>query len=206
MGRLIRPVMEHLKSLYVNRDSSEAGQHGTIAGFFSLFRKRFNIQIFQELMFGSSYVGTTVLVKGPQRASNAIPIVIQVMSGNISATSGLIQAVKSVEQVRLETIKLSTEATKALAVGVNMNHDTDWYRHRMVGLVRGTLANALNELMDNLERLAGLPEDTYDKSVRTYLEFLSDALEKYVIVSRKKRAKRKSLSEQVFISLFCFDK
>ncbi|MFP3026605.1 MAG: hypothetical protein ACEY3L_10310, partial [Wolbachia sp.] len=81
----LKAILNYIKKVHTNLDlqgnvygikAREADQHGFVAGIFDNFRYRDNTKLYLEQFAGGGYADIVLLVRGPNRAVDSVPILI----------------------------------------------------------------------------------------------------------------------------------
>ncbi|BET29089.1 hypothetical protein wCauATS_12910 [Wolbachia pipientis] len=111
-------------SVYGNR-AREADQHGFVAGVFDNFRYRDNTKLYLEQFAGGGYADIVLLVRGPNRAVDSVPILIELKAGTegqVDPSDALRQAEDYIKGFRPNKMRILTNADNAIAVGLNLDN------------------------------------------------------------------------------------
>ncbi|WP_447933209.1 ankyrin repeat domain-containing protein [Wolbachia endosymbiont of Dactylopius coccus] len=103
----------------------EADQHGFLAGVFDNFRYRHNAKIYLEQFAGRGYADIVLLVRGPNRAIDSVPILIELKAGTegqVDPSDALKQAEGYVKGFRPNKMRVLTNAGNVIAVGLNLDN------------------------------------------------------------------------------------
>jgi hypothetical protein len=119
------------KAIQINRDelkgnrAREADQHGFVAGVFDNFRYRDNTKLYLEQFAGGGYADIVLLVRGPNRAVDSVPILIELKAGTegqVDPSDALRQAEDYIKGFRPNKMRILTNADNAIAVGLNLDN------------------------------------------------------------------------------------
>ncbi|WP_341813837.1 hypothetical protein [Wolbachia endosymbiont (group A) of Lasioglossum villosulum] len=103
-----REVLKKISEIHYKYESSleygkegrkafrEAAHHGFIAGALNNFRYRYNLRVYLEQFAGRGYADIVLLARGPNRALDSIPIIIELKA----ATSEELKKLKKGEEVK----------------------------------------------------------------------------------------------------------
>ncbi|MFP3025334.1 MAG: hypothetical protein ACEY3L_03460, partial [Wolbachia sp.] len=129
----LKAILNHIKEVHTNLDlqdsvygheAREADQHGFVAGIFDNFRYRDNTKIYLEQFAGRGYADIVLLVRGPNRAVDSVPILIELKAGTegpVTTSDALKQAEDYVKGFRPNKMRILTNAGDAIAVGLNLD-------------------------------------------------------------------------------------
>ncbi len=129
----LEDILNYIKKVHTNLDlqdsvygnrAREAGQHGFVAGIFDNFRYRDNTKIYLEQFAGGGYADIVLLVRGPNRAIDSVPILIELKAGTegqVNPSDALRQAEDYIEGFRPNKMRILTNADDAIAVGLNLD-------------------------------------------------------------------------------------
>ncbi|WP_353277794.1 ankyrin repeat domain-containing protein [Wolbachia endosymbiont (group A) of Agelastica alni] len=129
----LEKILTYVKEVHTNLNlqgnvygikAREAGQHGFVAGIFDNFRYRDNTKIYLEQFAGRGYADVVLLVRGPDRAVDSVPILIELKAGTkgkVTPSDALRQAEDYVEGFRPSKMRVLTNAGNAIAVGLNLD-------------------------------------------------------------------------------------
>ncbi|WP_419214874.1 hypothetical protein [Wolbachia endosymbiont of Rhagoletis cingulata] len=129
----LKAILNYIKKVHTNLDlqanvygikAREAGQHGFVAGMFDNFRYRDNTKLYLEQFAGGGYADIVLLVRGPDRAIDSVPILIELKAGTegqVDPSDALEQAKGYIEGFRPNKMRILTNAENAIAVGLNLD-------------------------------------------------------------------------------------
>ncbi|WP_264735341.1 ankyrin repeat domain-containing protein [Wolbachia endosymbiont (group A) of Rhinocyllus conicus] len=129
----LKEILTYIKEVHTNLNlqgnvygnkAREAGQHGFVAGIFDNFRYRDNTKIYLEQFAGGGYADIVLLVRGPNRAIDSVPILIELKAGTegqVNPSDALRQAEDYIEGFRPNKMRILTNADDAIAVGLNLD-------------------------------------------------------------------------------------
>lgn len=133
--KIIYYVQQAHSDLKIDEDSygsgaREANQHGFLVGIFQMDRYRDNIRIFIEQLAGRGLADTILLILGPSRVSNSIPILIEHKAGkkdslDLEPSKALSQSKEYAKGLSTNRIRFLTTAQDALCVGINLDYKLD---------------------------------------------------------------------------------
>ncbi|WP_341808579.1 hypothetical protein [Wolbachia endosymbiont (group E) of Neria commutata] len=114
-----------LKDNVYGIEAREADQHGFTAGIFDHFRYRDNTKIYLEQFSGRGYADVILLVRGPDRAVDSVPILIELKTGTegkkITPSYALEEAKDYVKGFRSNKMRILTNANNVVVVGLNLD-------------------------------------------------------------------------------------
>ncbi|WP_353274729.1 hypothetical protein [Wolbachia endosymbiont (group B) of Hofmannophila pseudospretella] len=102
--------------------SKESSYHGFLSGFLMNFKYRFHLKLYLELFAGKGYADVVLLVRGADKSSNSVPIIIELKAGTGKKSRievALKQAQDYVKGYFSNAIRMITTANKAICVGLN---------------------------------------------------------------------------------------
>ncbi|WP_264707863.1 ankyrin repeat domain-containing protein [Wolbachia endosymbiont (group B) of Agriphila straminella] len=129
----LKAILNYIKKIHTNLDlqanvygikAREADQHGFVAGIFDNFRYRDNTKLYLEQFAGGGYADIVLLVRGPNRAVDSVPILIELKAGTegqIDPSDALEQAKDYIKGFRPNKMRILTNADNAIAVGLNLD-------------------------------------------------------------------------------------
>ncbi|QDH19006.1 hypothetical protein wCauA_05465 [Wolbachia endosymbiont of Carposina sasakii] len=112
-------------SLSYAKEAREAAHHGFVAGVFMNFRYRYNLRVYLEQFAGRGYADIVLLARGPDRALDSIPIIIELKAGTVRGTApgdALQQATDYAKGFQPNVMRVLTTADNILCVGVNLDY------------------------------------------------------------------------------------
>ncbi|UIP92596.1 hypothetical protein JSQ73_005455 [Wolbachia endosymbiont of Anopheles demeilloni] len=127
----LKAILNYIKKVHTNLNlqdnvyvikAREADQHGFVAGVFDNFRYRDNAKLYLEQFAGGGYADIVLLVRGPDRAIDSVPILIELKAGTegqVDPSDALEKAKGYIEGFRPNKIRILTNADNAIAVGLN---------------------------------------------------------------------------------------
>ncbi|WP_265032114.1 ankyrin repeat domain-containing protein [Wolbachia endosymbiont (group A) of Merzomyia westermanni] len=130
----LKAILNYIKKVHTNLNlqnnvygikAREAGQHGFVAGMFDNFRYRDNTKLYLEQFAGGGYADIVLLVRGPNRAVDSVPILIELKAGTVGEVTpndALKQAEGYIEGFRPNKMRVLTNADNAIAVGLNLDY------------------------------------------------------------------------------------
>ncbi|WP_353278499.1 hypothetical protein [Wolbachia endosymbiont (group A) of Udea olivalis] len=130
----LEKILTYIKEVYANLNlqanvygikAREADQHGFVAGIFDNFRYRDNTKLYLEQFAGGGYADIVLLVRGPNRAVDSVPILIELKAGTegqVDPNDALEQAKGYIEGFRPNKMRILTNADNAIAVGLNLDN------------------------------------------------------------------------------------
>ncbi len=116
---------EYADSLIYASRAREAAHHGFMVGVFMNFHYRYNLKVYPEQFAGRGYADIILLARGPDRALNSVPIIIEVKAGegpNATPDKALQQAEKYAQGFQPNVQRVLTTADEILCVGVNLDN------------------------------------------------------------------------------------
>ncbi len=116
---------EYTDSLIYASRAREAAHHGFMVGVFMNFHYRYNLRVFPEQFAGRGYADIILLARGPDRALNSIPIIIELKAGagpNATPDRALQQAEKYAQGFQPNVQRVLTTADNILCVGINFDN------------------------------------------------------------------------------------
>ncbi|WP_264685239.1 ankyrin repeat domain-containing protein [Wolbachia endosymbiont (group B) of Parapoynx stratiotata] len=129
----LKAILNYIKKIHTNLDlqanvygikAREAAQHGFVAGIFDNFRYRDNTKLYLEQFAGGGYADIVLLVRGPNRAIDSVPILIELKAGTegqVDPSDALEQAKDYIKGFRPNKMRILTNADNAIAVGLNLD-------------------------------------------------------------------------------------
>ncbi|WP_349966868.1 OTU domain-containing protein [Wolbachia endosymbiont of Armadillidium arcangelii] len=115
---------EYVDSLIYASRAREAAHHGFMVGVFMNFHYRYNLRVYPEQFAGRGYADIVLVPRGPDRALNSIPIIIELKAGadsNSTPDKALEQAEKYAQGFQPNVQRVLTTADDILYVGVNLD-------------------------------------------------------------------------------------
>ncbi|WP_341811544.1 ankyrin repeat domain-containing protein [Wolbachia endosymbiont (group A) of Oxytorus armatus] len=112
-------------SLTYDSSAREAAHHGFMVGVFMNFHYRYNLRVYPEQFAGRGYADIILLARGPDRALDSIPIIIELKAGagtNATPDKALQQAEKYAQGFQPNVQRVLTTADNILCVGVNLDN------------------------------------------------------------------------------------
>ncbi len=176
---------EYVGSVVYDNSAREASHHGFMVGVFMNFHYRYNLRVYPEQFAGRGYADIILLARGPDRALDSIPIIIELKAGagsNATPDKALQQAEKYAQGFQPNIQRVLTTADDILCVGVNLDNPSPISdvrvsnrRERIIPLFQDMLKSAddwdtqrigtielKGQVKDNLERIyhtfPGTPE------------------------------------------------
>ncbi|OJH31527.1 Phosphocholine transferase AnkX [Wolbachia endosymbiont of Armadillidium vulgare] len=116
---------KYKNSLIYYKSAREAAHHGFMVGVFMNFHYRYNLRVYPEQFAGRGYADIILLARGPDRALNSIPIIIELKAGadsNATPDKALEQAEKYAQGFQPNVQRVLTTADDILYVGVNLDN------------------------------------------------------------------------------------
>ncbi|WP_264336646.1 OTU domain-containing protein [Wolbachia endosymbiont (group B) of Chorthippus brunneus] len=116
---------EYADSLIYASRAREAAHHGFMVGVFMNFHYRYNLRVYPEQFAGRGYADIILLARGPDRALDSIPIIIELKAGagsNATPDKALQQAEKYAQSFQPNVQRVLTTADEILCVGVNLDN------------------------------------------------------------------------------------
>lgn len=132
----------------------EANQHGFLTGVLDNFRYRYNAKIYLEQFAGRGYADIVLLVRGPGRVINAIPIIIELKAGqesksrkrntygarvipSVTPENALYQAKDYAEGFQPNKLRVLTLARYVICAGINLDDTSvETFRTALVPIVQ----------------------------------------------------------------------
>lgn len=112
-------------SIIYDKSAREAAHHGFMVGVFMNFHYRYNLRVYPEQFAGRGYADIILLARGPDRALDSIPIIIELKAGggpNATPDKALQQAEKYAQGFQPNVQRVLTTADEILCVGVNLDN------------------------------------------------------------------------------------
>ncbi len=116
---------EYVGSVVYDNSAREASHHGFMVGVFMNFHYRYNLRVYPEQFAGRGYADIILLARGPDRALDSIPIIIELKAGagpNATPDRALQQAEKYAQGFQPNVQRVLTTADNILCVGVNLDN------------------------------------------------------------------------------------
>ncbi|WP_341823835.1 hypothetical protein [Wolbachia endosymbiont (group A) of Agelastica alni] len=129
----LEKILTYIKEVHTNLNlqnnvygikAREADQHGFVAGVFDNFRYRDNTKVYLEQFAGGGYADIVLLVRGPDRAIDSVPILIELKAGTegqVTPADALRQAEDYIKGFRPNKMRILTNAGNVIAVGLNLD-------------------------------------------------------------------------------------
>ncbi|WCR59753.1 MAG: Phosphocholine transferase AnkX [Wolbachia endosymbiont of Ctenocephalides felis wCfeF] len=112
-------------SVVYDNSAREAAHHGFMVGVFMNFHYRYNLRVYPEQFAGRGYADIILLARGPDRALDSIPIIIELKAGegpNSTPDKALQQAERYAQGFQPNVQRVLTTADNILCVGVNLDN------------------------------------------------------------------------------------
>ncbi|MFP3018735.1 MAG: OTU domain-containing protein, partial [Candidatus Tisiphia sp.] len=112
-------------SLTYDSSAREAAHHGFMVGVFMNFHYRYNLRVYPEQFAGRGYADIILLARGPDRALDSIPIIIELKAGagpNATPDKALQQAERYAQGFQPNVQRVLTTADNILCVGINFDN------------------------------------------------------------------------------------
>ncbi len=116
---------EYVGSVVYDNSAREAAHHGFMVGVFMNFHYRYNLRVYPEQFAGRGYADIILLARGPDRALDSIPIIIELKAGagsNATPDKALQQAERYAQGFQANVQRVLTTADNILYVGVNLDN------------------------------------------------------------------------------------
>ncbi|WP_425383714.1 ankyrin repeat domain-containing protein [Wolbachia endosymbiont (group A) of Microdon myrmicae] len=124
LGEISKVHSKYENSLIYDSSAREAAHHGFMVGVFMNFHYRYNLRVYSEQFAGRGYADIILLARGPDRALDSIPIIIELKAGagpNATPDRALQQAEKYAQGFQPNVQRVLTTADDILCVGVNLD-------------------------------------------------------------------------------------
>lgn len=124
----IKQIHDYYQNIPYGDSAKEAEQHGFVAGIFNNFRYRENAHVYLEQFAGRGYADIVLLVRGADRATKSIPIIIELKAGtSIGTTSAeaLKQVLDYTQGFQPNNMRILSLADNILCVGMNLDHNVN---------------------------------------------------------------------------------
>ncbi|WP_341812508.1 hypothetical protein [Wolbachia endosymbiont (group A) of Conops quadrifasciatus] len=82
LGEISKVHSKYENSLIYDSSAREAAHHGFMVGVFMNFHYRYNLRVYPEQFAGRGYADIILLARGPDRALDSIPVIIELTSGS----------------------------------------------------------------------------------------------------------------------------
>ncbi|WP_353287622.1 OTU domain-containing protein [Wolbachia endosymbiont (group B) of Gerris lacustris] len=125
LGKISEVHSKYENSLIYDSSAREAAHHGFMVGVFMNFHYRYNLRVYPEQFAGRGYADIILLARGPDRALDSIPIIIELKAGagtNATPDKALQQAEKYAQGFQPNVQRVLTTADNILCVGVNLDN------------------------------------------------------------------------------------
>ncbi|MFP3021726.1 MAG: OTU domain-containing protein, partial [Wolbachia sp.] len=125
LGEISKVHSKYENSLIYDSSAREAAHHGFMVGVFMNFHYRYNLRVYPEQFAGRGYADIILLARGPDRALDSIPIIIELKAGagtNATPDKALQQAEKYAQGFQPNVQRFLTTADNILCVGVNLDN------------------------------------------------------------------------------------
>ncbi|WP_214303321.1 OTU domain-containing protein [Wolbachia endosymbiont of Erebia cassioides] len=83
LGKISEVHSKYENSLIYDSSAREAAHHGFMVGVFMNFHYRYNLRVYPEQFAGRGYADIILLARGPDRALDSIPIIIELKQGKV---------------------------------------------------------------------------------------------------------------------------
>ncbi|WP_265024163.1 ankyrin repeat domain-containing protein [Wolbachia endosymbiont (group A) of Epagoge grotiana] len=124
LGKISEVHSKYENSLIYDSSAREAAHHGFMVGVFMNFHYRYNLRVYPEQFAGRGYADIILLARGPDRALDSIPIIIELKAGegpNATPDKALQQAERYAQGFQPNVMRVLTTADEILCVGVNLD-------------------------------------------------------------------------------------
>ncbi|WP_264687673.1 ankyrin repeat domain-containing protein [Wolbachia endosymbiont (group B) of Erynnis tages] len=125
LGKISEVHSKYENSLIYDSSAREAAHHGFMVGVFMNFHYRYNLRVYPEQFAGRGYADIILLARGPDRALDSIPIIIELKAGagpNATPDKALQQAERYTQGFQPNVQRVLTTADNILCVGVNLDN------------------------------------------------------------------------------------
>ncbi|WP_341815349.1 ankyrin repeat domain-containing protein [Wolbachia endosymbiont (group B) of Aricia artaxerxes] len=125
LGKISEVHSKYENSLIYDSSAREAAHHGFMVGVFMNFHYRYNLRVYPEQFAGRGYADIILLARGPDRALDSIPIIIELKAGegpNATPDKALQQAERYAQGFQPNVQRVLTTADNILYVGVNLDN------------------------------------------------------------------------------------
>lgn len=178
----------------------EANQHGFLTGVLDNFRYRYNAKIYLEQFAGRGYADIVLLVRGPGRVINAIPIIIELKAGqesksrkrntygarvipSVTPENALYQAKDYAEGFQPNKLRVLTLARYVICAGINLDDTSvETFRTALVPIVQPQRP-LIGSLLESVKRFSnGNIIDNNRKNDITTIIFLPKKKQQHAIL------------------------
>jgi hypothetical protein len=130
-----KKIHNHYQGLPYGDKAKEADEHGFVAGIFNNFRYRENAHVYLEQFVGKGYADIVLLVRGADRATKSIPIIIELKAGTGSGTNSydaLNQVKEYTKWFQPNNMRILSLSDNILCVGMNLDSPNDSFMQMTV--------------------------------------------------------------------------
>ncbi|HJD64690.1 MAG TPA: ankyrin repeat domain-containing protein [Rickettsia endosymbiont of Diachasma alloeum] len=128
-------IHDHYQGLPYGDKAREADEHGFVAGIFNNFKYRENVHGYLEQFAGTGYADMVLLVRGSDRTTKSIPIIMEFKAGTGAGTNAD-DALKQVEEYtkgfQPNNMRILSLADNILCVGMNLDSPSDSFMQMKV--------------------------------------------------------------------------
>lgn len=178
--KYIKRIHDHYQGLPYGAGAKEAGEHGFVAGIFNNFRYRENAHVYLEQFAGKGYADIVLLVRGADRATKSIPIIIELKADtgpSTNADDALRQVEEYTKGFQPNNMRILSLSDHILCVGVNLDMPTDSFIQTQVvardQVVAPLIQQIINQLVtEDILNQNPTPDDliVIQQTIKQYLE------------------------------------
>lgn len=155
-------------------EGKESSYHGFLAGFLMNFKYRYHLKLYLELFAGKGQADIILLVRGIDKSSSAIPIIIKLKAGtDVKSTSqkAMKQVQDYVKGFFSNFVRMITTASEVVCVGLNFEMNNP--KHAKYSFFAERFLNrkgnsVIEKLLDNSNK----DDATTAALIRKQLEYL----------------------------------
>lgn len=175
-----KKIHDRYQGLPYGDKAREADEHGFVAGIFNNFRYRENAHVYLEQFAGKGYADIVLLVRGVNRATESIPIIIELKAGTGSGTN-VNDALKQVEEYtkgfQPNNMRILSLADNILCVGMNLDSPANSFMVMRTMPRQTKVIPVIQQIINQLNLLKDISNPT---TFHDHLITIQQAIKKYL--------------------------
>lgn len=166
-------IHDYYQGLPYGNGAKEADEHGFVAGIFNNFRYRENAHVYLEQFAGKGYADIVLLVRGADRSTKSIPIIIELKAGTGSGTNdddALTQVEEYTKGFQPNNMRILSLSNNILCVGMNLDSPNDSFMQMKVVKRNQEIVPLIQSITDSVKKIKDSNLDIIKQEIQSNLE------------------------------------
>lgn len=171
--RYIKKIHDHYQGLPYGDGAREANHHALIASIFNHCRYGKNTHVYLEQLAGKGYADIVLLVRGRDRATHSIPIIIELKADEgfgATPNDGLRQAEEYTEGFQPNNMRILSLADNILCVGMNLDSPAGSFMQIKVVERDQEVVPLIQSIVDSVGKISTSNQAVIKQEIQSNLE------------------------------------